>query len=282
MSYFLALLAAFLMASQGLLIKIGLKNISNISLIFWTNFISLGFLIPMDKPHQIPLTQLPINFWWVVLIVFPIDMLAMYFYLQALKKGNISLVTPLLSFTPLVTWLTGLLIVKEVPSLIGILAISLIILGTFWLSPNFSLNKLFREPGTKYMLGTAIIWGVVISLSKLAMNYSSAISWSIVYKALVAIIFGLIMSLKLKEIKQYTKPEWLILIIVGLAFGAEQFFIAKAVSMTLAAYAIAIKRTSILFSVLLGWIILKEEKIKQRLSGAILMIAGIFLISFFT
>jgi len=289
MSYFLAILAAFLMAGQALLIKIGLKNISKVSLIFWTNLISLGFLIPIDKLHQIPLTQLPGNFWLVVLIVFPLDMLAMYFYLQALKKGNISLVSPLLSFTPLLMWLTGWLIIKEIPSIIGGLAILLIVLGTYWLNIDFgntkfvyTIKKLFHEPGAKYMLATAIIWAITGSFAKLAINYSSAITWSIAYKTVVAFTFLLVIIFKLKEMKKYTRIVWLILLIIGLAGGAEQFFISKALSLTLATYAMAIKRTSILFSILLGWLVLKEEKIKQRLTGAILMIAGIFLISFFT
>lgn len=281
MSYFLALLAAFSMAGQALLIKIGLKNVSKTSLIFWTNLIGLIFLIPLDKTRQIPFTQLPSNFWLVVLIVFPIDMLTMYFYLQALKKGNISLVMPLLSFTPVLMWLTGWITLKEIPSLIGMAGILLIVLGTFWLSPNFNLKKLFKEPGTKYMLATAIIWAITGSFAKLAINYSSAITWSIAYKLVVTITFLFVIIFKLKEMKKYTRIVWLILLIIGLAAGAEQFFISKALSLTLATYAMAIKRTSVLFSILFGWLILKELKIKQRLTGAMLMIAGIFLISFF-
>lgn len=54
-----------------------------------------------------------------------------------------------------------------------------------------------------------------------------------------------------------------------------------AVSMTLVAYAIAIKRTSILFTVLWGALLFKEKNFKERLIGAAIMLAGVLLITLF-
>ena len=54
-----------------------------------------------------------------------------------------------------------------------------------------------------------------------------------------------------------------------------------AISMTNVAYMISLKRTSLLFGVLYGALWFKEEKIAERLMGAIIMILGVFLIGWF-
>ena len=51
-----------------------------------------------------------------------------------------------------------------------------------------------------------------------------------------------------------------------------------AISLTLVTYVIAIKRTSVIMSVLWGAIIFKEKGIKERLVGAVIMVLGVVLI----
>jgi uncharacterized membrane protein len=54
-----------------------------------------------------------------------------------------------------------------------------------------------------------------------------------------------------------------------------------AISMTLVAYLISIKRTSAVISVLLGSLIFKEKGLKERILGSILMILGVLFITLF-
>ena len=72
---------------------------------------------------------------------------------------------------------------------------------------------------------------------------------------------------------------------VGLILGAivavEVFSHMLAVSLTNVAYMISLKRMSLLFGVVYGALLFKEEKIMERLAGAIIMIAGVFLIGWF-
>jgi uncharacterized membrane protein len=56
-----------------------------------------------------------------------------------------------------------------------------------------------------------------------------------------------------------------------------QFF---AMDMKEAAYVIAIKRLSLLFSVFVGWLFFNEKRLLSRLFGAAAMIAGAMLIAF--
>ncbi len=52
-----------------------------------------------------------------------------------------------------------------------------------------------------------------------------------------------------------------------------------ALSLTLVAYVIAIKRTSAVFSVILGWAIFRERGFKARLLGSSIMLLGVIAIA---
>ena len=52
-----------------------------------------------------------------------------------------------------------------------------------------------------------------------------------------------------------------------------------ALTLTLAAYVIAVKRTSTLFSVVLGHSLFREEGVRDRLLGAAVMLAGFVLVT---
>ncbi len=71
-------------------------------------------------------------------------------------------------------------------------------------------------------------------------------------------------------ILEFLKKEWRKTLVVG---GVQ----------VLMGYAhmLAFKRTSILFAVILGCLILKESSFKLRFSAALFMLLGIFVITFF-
>jgi uncharacterized membrane protein len=45
------------------------------------------------------------------------------------------------------------------------------------------------------------------------------------------------------------------------------------------AYVISIKRTSVIISILFGYLIFKEKGIKERLLGAVIMVIGVLFIT---
>jgi len=68
---------------------------------------------------------------------------------------------------------------------------------------------------------------------------------------------------------------------IGFFCALTVIFQMLAVSLTLVAHVIAIKRTSTLLSVLWGFLIFKETGLKERLLGAGIMVVGVLLISLF-
>jgi multidrug transporter EmrE-like cation transporter len=80
--------------------------------------------------------------------------------------------------------------------------------------------------------------------------------------------------------KDLTKKPFIGLIL-GIIVSVAIFSHVLAISMTNVAYMISLKRTSLLFGVIYGALLFKEEKIAERLTGAAIMITGVFLIGWF-
>jgi uncharacterized membrane protein len=66
---------------------------------------------------------------------------------------------------------------------------------------------------------------------------------------------------------------------IGLFHGIAVLFQMQAISLTLVAQVIAVKRLSVLLSVILGHLIFKEVGIGRRTMGAVAMIAGVVIIT---
>lgn len=67
----------------------------------------------------------------------------------------------------------------------------------------------------------------------------------------------------------------------AILFVSAVFAAAYAMSLTKVTYVTTVKRLSILFSIILAGTVLKEEYIRERLAGAMLMLSGFALIVLF-
>jgi drug/metabolite transporter (DMT)-like permease len=75
--------------------------------------------------------------------------------------------------------------------------------------------------------------------------------------------------------------EMRLLLSIGLVAAIRSVFQMSAIALTLVAYVISIKRTSVIFGILFGVLILKEKGLSERLTGAFIMVVGVFLIAWF-
>jgi uncharacterized membrane protein len=69
-------------------------------------------------------------------------------------------------------------------------------------------------------------------------------------------------------------------ILIGLFHALMVIFHCLAIIETKVSYMIAVKRTSLIFSVLYGSIFFKEKYVKERLFGCLLMVCGVGFILF--
>jgi len=214
-----------------------------------------------------------------------INVAASILYMKAISKGDISVVVPMLSFTPLFLLITSPFLVGEFPRLWGIIGMILIVVGSYLLNVDLKsqnlfapLKALFQNKGTRYMLIVAVIWAVSANFDKLSIQYSSVYQHILFVNIFVFIGITIVVSsmkkLKISEIQKDRKN----LLIMSLFTTTTYIFQMTALSLTLVAYVISLKRVSGLISVFLGHFILGEPNLRERLFGAFLMFLGVVFI----
>ena len=88
------------------------------------------------------------------------------------------------------------------------------------------------------------------------------------------------MAMKSKDSLKKIRSNLKNLFIIGFLHGIMDIFVLNALKLAFVTYVNSVKRTSIIFSTLFGYFFFHEERIVERLTGALIMVLGIVLISF--
>ena len=282
--FFLSLAAAISIAARDVSIKtyedFQPMEIAALELFWALPPLIIGCIIVEMPP-------LDLTFWWAFILSIPINIIAYVLYLYAIKISPISLSVPFLAFTPVFMILTGFWVLGETINLWGTFGTGLIVTGSYIL--HFKSNQLnysapFRafihEKGSWFMLIVAVVFAFAAVIGKKAILHSSPLffTYSFFLVLNVLILMGLFVRGKQNlrgVIQNYQKGLWL-----GSLLMIHISFHAFAISLSTAVYMVAVKRSSILFTVFLGWFLLKEADMHYRGFGALIMFVGMILIIF--
>ncbi|MCF8038983.1 MAG: DMT family transporter [Desulfohalobiaceae bacterium] len=231
----------------------------------------------------IPVPPLDAAFWLAWSLSLPLLVTALFFQYWAIGLSPLSLTMPYLSFTPVFVIITGFVILGEVLNLWGLLGVVAIAAGGYVLNVEPGgrrgladpVKAVFREPGSWRMLVTAILFSVCGVLGRLGVLHSSPLFFGLaLYPALGAafLLFGLI-SGRARLSSLWTNPGPALL--AGSCLAVEVICHHLAISLTKAAYMLAVKRLNTLISVIYGGVVFREANIKVRLAGTVLMILGV-------
>ena len=282
--FILAFATAFCVATGDALTKKFFGRFSPYEMAIVVSLYSLPFLLITFPLITIP--KLDNVFWQTVLILVPVDIFALYLYMKALKLSPLSLSIPFLSFTPVFMILTGFLILDEIPNVWGSCGILLVVAGSYvlysskikygYLAP---LRAIRKEPGSWLMLVVAMLYSILAVLGKKAIQHSSPIFFGFFFLASVnitiLILFPLLSKIKWNALSKMPGRG----LCVGFILYLHILLHVLAISMVKAVYMISVKRMSILFAVIYGWLLFKETDIKSRMLGAVLMFLGIGVIT---
>ena len=281
--FFLTVVAAISIAARDVSIKtyddLQPMEVAILELFWALPGLAVGSIF-IEKP------PLDFTFWWAFILSIPINFFAYVLYLYAIKISPISLSVPFLAFTPAIMILTGFFILGETINLWGGIGIVLIILGGYVLHYNKAHSGLMmpftafaHEKGSWFMFIVAILFAFAAVIGKKAMLHSSPLFFAYFFFLAfnATVLAGLLISRKTdwrRIIANSRKGMWLgFLLLVHISFHA------LAISISTAVYMVAVKRSSILFSVLLSWFILKEADIRYRGIGTLLMFGGMLFIT---
>lgn len=281
-----ALLTAFCESLKDVFSKKGLADIDEYVIAWSLRFFALPFLLPILFLIKIP--PLGSGFWLALAVSGGLNAICTILYMKAIKQSALSLTVPLVALTPMFLLLTSPFMVGEFPDLSGILGIVLIVIGSYVLNLNAAtrgyfapFQALLQEPGPRLMLVTAFLWSITANCDKIGIQNSSPLFWSIAATSCMAVVLIPIMFYKSPRAVQQVPIILKKLVPIGFFCALTVIFQMLAVSLTLVAHVIAIKRTSTVLSVLWGFLIFKETGFKERLLGASIMVVGVLVISLF-
>ncbi len=281
MAFLLAFITAIGETTKDIIARRVSPTTSVAGLLFWYKLFSILIVLPFAllswRFENTPRTYL------LVASDGLLNVFAFYFYLKALSLSPVSLMVPLLAFSPALLLITSPIILGEFPDSMGLAGILLITVGSYilymedsgdYLSP---IKALLREKGSRYMLATVLLWSITANLDKLGTQATSPVVWVLLINIFVATGAFVMMKKRPDGKPSRFHPAS---ILMGLADGVGAVAQMTALRLTIVPYVISIKRLSVLMSVIIGTTFLGEGKALQRIIGTALMLTGSVLILF--
>lgn len=283
----LALLSASSLAVADAVSKFGLRDIPIQSLVVMRFALAAIGITPLAAMQT--WIAPPPEFWFRYALLLPMEIAAAWLYLHALRASPMSLALPMLAFTPALLVPSAWLLLGERPGTGGVAGIALIVAGAYllglkagatsirWWQPFSALG---RETGVRYMLLTAVLYAMTTPVAKAAMAQVTPLQFAALY------FWGLTaVSLVVFRSRNHARPmesrhiPGLLLLAVTMTTMIAAHFMALA--MAPAAYMIAVKRTSLLFGILMGVLWFGEGQGRRRIAAGALMVFGVLAIAVF-
>jgi uncharacterized membrane protein len=290
----LTILAAFAQSSRDLLAKKLANKVNPYTLSFGIlSIVSVVCLAMVILVYLFPNffnTELKIDFTYNFVIVFLLTgaMFAISAVLmnKAFQISELSLIIPILNFSPVFTLLLSPFLLSELPNNQAIIGIFLILFGSYILRLDLKkyslfqpIQSLFNDKGALLMLAVAFIWGLDTILGKIGAGQTNPYFWTFSTRLMTTI---LLLPMVIKSDKNWVsslKENSFNFLIMGgfVAFS----IIAQTIAVLKLDAAIvgSLLRFATLSSVFFGWWFLKEKNFLEKISGAIIMIVGVIFIS---
>jgi drug/metabolite transporter (DMT)-like permease len=208
----------------------------------------------------------------------------------AIKRSEVSLVGPIMTLTPGFVVVVEWLVTGDTPGPLGLVGLVLLIAGGYVLSIDRSETQWYRplvrmvtDPGSGYTLVAAFCFAAASTFGRVGIQLSDPLSFAVVVAVVNPIVLFVMFSLHdhrfyrevlPPDLARQTKP----LLLLGLLFALMRIADQIALSLTLASYAMGVKRTAGMFSVLLGRWYFNEGRTTAKLAGSGIMLLGLFVL----
>lgn len=278
-----AFLTAFFESAKDVFGKKGLARSDEYVVAWAWRFFAIPFLLPPLLLTGIP--PLDRQFFLALAVSGSLNLITSVLYLRALRLSDLSVTVPMVTFTPLFLLLTSPLLLGESPNALGMTGVLLIVLGSYLLNIRqrsqgylAPFKALLREPGPRLMLLVALTWSITANVDKIGLQHSSPMFYGFALNAFLAIgLFPLALR-RMRGNRLALQANFGNLLAIGACGGLTIACQMYALSLAIVPYVIAIKRTSSIMSVLWGALVFREAGLRERLTGTVVMVAGVALI----
>ncbi len=229
------------------------------------------------------------GFWLFIIGSSTFDLVAFLAVAWAYRIADISLVAPMSSFNPVFATIMAMIFLGETPTPTKFIGIAVIAIGTYLLDIKrglfVPLKKLFSNRGVQLFLLANLLWGVTPVFQKQAIGLTHTAS-PLVGPLFTALISNGLVTIYLLpwviahrgQAKQAVVRYWWVFLILAPFTALAQLAGFTTYTLTNIGYATAIFKLSTLFTIIMGWLVFGEKDIKQRFIGALVMLAGTFIL----
>lgn len=284
----LALGAAFLTSFNPILYKRMLKDADVLIVVWGVTLLALPLL---GLFALAPTPQIPRMDWLFALGVLGsagLNAAAHLASTRALKLADVSLVTPLLIFSPVFTVLLSALFLGEIPSARGVLGVGLVLIGAYWLNyrPGTNwfapLQSLALTPTVTLVLLAGLLWAITPLFEKTAILHTTPESPRLAAFAVDALLAAMLTPAIMARGR--AAIEKLLLhrrefFLAGFIAGVAPVLGYTAFSLGFVGYVTTLFKLSTLMTLLWSFVFLKEQGLSQRLPASAIMVAGAILIT---
>lgn len=268
-----ALLAALFSGLTTICAKKGVKNVDSIlgtsirtTVILLISFLTVLLFSSFDK----------VNIKTIIFLVLSgvSTTLLWLSYFKALDLGNVNEVTPVDKTSIVLTLILSCIFLNEKITIIKIISSILIISGTFLM---VNKKEHTNDKGwLKYAVLTAVFTSTSAIISKIGLRDIDP-NLGNLYRTIFVFIFTWIIVLlkkKQKYIKSINKQSWLYLILSAITTSLSWICYFNALKEGEASIVFPIEKLSVVVSIGMSYILLKEKMTKKSLFGLILIIIG--------
>lgn len=236
---------------------------------------------------QVDWTALPHQFWLYAALGGVFGAVGNGFLVMALKRGDLSVLGPINSYKSVVGIIVGVILLGELPSLMGLAGVVIIIFGSYFVfdttEEGFSW-KLLKNREIQYRIWAMALTAIEAVLIKKVIIYSdttvSFIAWCWA-GALFSFLQLVVMRVGVRHEFKLIKPhDWLTFLALIGCIGMMQYTTNYTFKHINVGYGLALFQLSTIVSIALGYKIFHEQGIMKKLIGSLIMIGGSVLIIF--
>ncbi|MFW5703586.1 MAG: EamA family transporter [Patescibacteria group bacterium] len=233
---------------------------------------------------------IPLEFFLIIGLSSIIDVIGFSCAVKGIKRSHISLIGPVSAFYPVFVTIVSYLLLQESPTPLKLGGIGLVVVGSYLLHIQDVRNgifqpfrELFSHQGVQLYLVSQIIWSVTPIAQKKAIlmtvpqvpMFTSLVNFSLITLYLIPLA---LFHQPLRKVVSSSKGYVPLFILLGLLFFISDLSLYNAFILTNVAYVMSLVKVSVILTIIIGALVFKEERIRERLVGSLVMIAGTVLL----
>lgn len=249
-----------------------------------------GLLAALALPLLIgtPPGSLGMDFWANMLTAVGLAVAGNTLLVYALRSTDLSVLGPINAYKAVLSLLLAVVLIGEVPTLLGLAGVTLIVAGSFFVIDRVpgqgrgsAFRQFTREPGVQLRFAALICSATEAVFLKRALLLSSPATtflwWAVLGFPVAAVAASLLRNGIAPELTRLRR-EWRTYLWLAVTTGVMQLTTLLTFGKLQVGYSLALFQLSTLLTVFLGHRYFQERNIRRRLVGSLVMVIGAMLI----